>query len=76
MSKEIILSGKYQLNKFNFKRILKVLGWTIVAGSLSAPISLLPDIDFPVQYAFVPAIINTLLYAVLEFVQKQTKEEA
>ena len=68
---EKTLSTKYELNNYNYKRILKVLGWTFLAGGLTSTLNFIPQIDFPVQYSFAPAIINTLMYALLEFIQEQ-----
>lgn len=65
------LSTKFTLNKYNYKKILKVGGWTVLAGALTSLINFIPEVEFPTMYVFVPAILNTMLYSLLEFVKEQ-----
>lgn len=71
MPTEKVLSGKFKLNRYNYKKIIKVAVWTVLAGALTSLIAFIPEVDFPVMYAFVPAILNTLLFSALEFVKEQ-----
>lgn len=71
MSIERTLSNRRQLTKHNYKNILQVSAWTFLAGGIAALISFIPELSFPAQFAFIPAVINTLLYSAQEFAREQ-----
>jgi len=48
---------------------LKVFGWSLAASIIALVISLIPDIHFPVEYAFIVPVVNALLVGAQRLVQ-------
>jgi hypothetical protein len=54
------------------QKTLKVFGWTVASALVVLLIDLLGAVDVPAQYvAYVP-LVNTVLYAIKEYVFAQT----
>lgn len=64
-------SKRFRLNKEEALSVAKVAGWTIAAALVALGIDLVNLIEIPVEYAFIVPIINTVLYALKEFIQGQ-----
>jgi hypothetical protein len=63
------MSPKYQLNQADFIRMLKVMGWTLASTAVAVMISLLSQIEVPVEYAFLLPVINTILVGLQSFLR-------
>jgi hypothetical protein len=64
-------SKQFQWSKENSFHLLKVAGWTATSAIVSSMIVLIGDIDFPPQYLFIVSIVNTLLVATKEWINKK-----
>ena len=62
------MSKKYSLNKADFIEILQVLGWTVASTVVAVLISVLAELEIPMQYAFLVPIANTVLYTAQRFI--------
>jgi len=67
------MSPKYQLNQADFIRMLKVLGWTLASTAVAVLISLLSQVEVPVEYAFLLPVINTILVGLQSFLRDNTE---
>ena len=65
------MSQRFTLSKENTSDILKVAGWTIATAVVTTLISIMGMIDFPVEYALVPAVINIVLVAVKKWLENK-----
>jgi hypothetical protein len=63
------MSPKYQLNKEDGVRILKVLGWTVASSIIAVAITIINDIEVPMQYAFLLPLVNMGLVALQSFLR-------
>jgi len=63
------MSPKYQLNEVDFIRMLKVLGWTLASTAVAVLISILSQVEVPVEYAFLLPVINTILVGLQSFLR-------
>ena len=54
--------------KEEYIKSLHVFGWTIASALIVLGLDLVQVIEFPVEYAFIVPIANTILYALKEFV--------
>jgi hypothetical protein len=63
------MSPKYQLNQEDGIRMLKVLGWTLASTAVAVAISILSQLDVPVEYAFLLPVINTILVGLQSFLR-------
>ncbi len=61
------MSQKYSLNKTDGIKILKVLGWSAGSAIVSALITIIANIDLPVQYVWIIPIVNTILVTAQKF---------
>lgn len=64
------MSGRFQLDSVAVKKILKVFGWTMASAIVALLISLMGVIELPGEYALVVPIVNTILYALAEFIKE------
>ena len=62
---------KYQLNKDGAIKILMVLGWSCLSAFIATLISLVPDIDIPVEWIWLVPLINSTLVAAKKFVDEK-----
>ncbi len=63
-------SKKYQLSKEDLSKMGQVILWSSGSAIVGALITLLPQINFPVQWLFLVPVVNTLLVALKKFVDK------
>lgn len=61
-------SKRYSLNKEDFIKIAKVLGYSAASAVVGSLIVIVKEVNFPVGWTFVPAIINILLVALKKFI--------
>lgn len=64
-------SKSFVFDRENGKRVLKVFGWTMAAALVTLAGDFIGIVDVPAQYAFVVPIVNTLLYALKEYITEQ-----
>lgn len=50
------------------RKALKVFGWSMASAFVALAISLTGALELPGEYAFIVPIVNTVLYAVKEFI--------
>lgn len=62
-------SPKYQLNQEDGVRMLKVMAWSLASTIVTVAIAILNQTEVPMQYAFLPPVINTLLVGVQAFLR-------
>lgn len=62
------MSNKYSLNKADGLEILKVLGWTVASSVVAVLISVLAELEVPMQYAFLVPLANTVLFTLQRFI--------
>ena len=74
MSKEKVLSAKLTLNKYNYKKIIKVAGITALLGAIGSLTLFVTELQLAPQYAFITPMIITLLYSTSEFLREQRGE--
>jgi uncharacterized membrane protein len=60
-------AARFQWSEHELKKVFRVFGWTIASAVVALLISLVGIIDVPAEYAFIVPIINTVLYALKEF---------
>lgn len=60
-------SKKFTVNKEEAIKILKVFGWTAGSAGIAMLIAMMEVVEFPIGYAFLIPLINTVLYAVKEW---------
>jgi hypothetical protein len=65
------MSKRFTLSQKNTDDILKVAGWTIATAIVTALISIVGMIDFPIEYALVPAVINIILVAAKKWLENK-----
>lgn len=63
------MSPKYQLNKDDFIKMLKVMGWSLVSTVVTVTITLINEIEVPVQYVTLLPVINTILVGIQSFLR-------
>jgi len=64
-------SKRFKLNQDDAKAIGKVIAWTMASALIAVLIDVNQAIEFPVEYAFIPGIINSVLVAGKKFVQEK-----
>lgn len=65
------MSPAFSFNRENARRTLKVFGWTMAAAVVALLIDLVGVVEVPAQYAFIVPVVNTVLYAIKEYVTGQ-----
>lgn len=63
---------KFFYSEYEVKKVLKVFAWTMASAIVALLISLMKIVEFPIEYAFIVPIINTVLYALSELVKDNT----
>lgn len=66
---------KYTLTSENQKKIFHVLLWSGASAILASLLNILPSVDFPPEYAFLPMMINTAGYALKEYLADNAPAE-
>jgi hypothetical protein len=61
-------AARFSFSQVEATKALKVFGWTMASGLVALLLSLVEVLDIPVEYAFIVPIVNTILYAVKEFI--------
>lgn len=67
------MSKSFSFDNENMSKSLKVFLWTMASAIVALLISLTGAIEMPVEYAFVVPILNTVLYAIKEWLSEQNK---
>lgn len=62
-------SQKFTLNEIDLWKIGQTVLYAMGSAAVAALIIVVGDINFPPEYAFVPGIINILLYAAKKFLE-------
>lgn len=63
------MSGPFRFGEEEARKSLKVFGWSMGAAFVALAISLTGALELPGEYAFVVPIINTVLYALNEWIK-------
>ncbi len=61
------MSKRYTLSKPDIGKILKVVFYAGGSGVLVALLSILPDVEFSVMFAWTVPVVNILLVAAVKF---------
>ena len=59
---------KYKFGSVELQKSLKVLGWTMASALIVLGLDLVQIINFPVEYAFIVPIVNSILYSLSQVV--------
>ena len=64
------MEGKqpFSLGSQEAVNIFKVFAWTVGSALVAMLISLMGVVEIPAQYAFIVPVVNTLLYALKEWI--------
>ena len=63
-------SRKYTLNKEDGLKILEVIGWTTASAIIAIIIEIIAQVDFG-SYVWVVPMVNTILYALKQFIDEK-----
>lgn len=63
------MSGRFKLDAVEARKIFKVFLWTMASAFVALAISLIGILELPTEYAFVIPFVNTILYALAEFIK-------
>ncbi len=63
------MSGPFRFGEVEARKAFKVFGWSMLSAFVALLLSLVGALELPADYAFVVPIINTVLYALNEFVK-------
>ena len=58
----------FRFSEAEGRKAMKVFGWSMASAFVALALSLTGALEFPGEYAFVVPIINTVLYALKEFI--------
>lgn len=59
---------KYVWSKENSSSLLKVLAWTMASAIVASLITFVGNLEVAPRYLYIVSIVNTILYAVKEWV--------
>lgn len=63
------MSGPFKFGEEEVRKSLKVFGWSMGAALVALAISLTGALELPGEYAFIVPIVNTVLYALNEWIK-------
>lgn len=66
-------SKKFELSKKDLSKAGQVVLWSGASAIIGALITLLPQINFPVQWLFLVPLVNTLLVTLKKFIVDNLK---
>ena len=64
-------SRKFRFNKEEWLRVVRVFGWTVASAAVALLIGFVGLWEVPMEYAFIVPVVNTVLYALAEFIKGQ-----
>lgn len=67
------MSEAFSFNRENAQKVLKVFIWTTASALVAMIISLVAVVEVAPQYLFIVPIVNTMLYALKEWVTEQAQ---
>jgi hypothetical protein len=62
------MSPKYQFNKEDFIRMIKVLSWSLAATLVSVLITFVQEVDVPANYVLLVPFVNAILYGINRYI--------
>lgn len=68
------MSEAFSFNRENAQKVLKVFIWTTASALVAMIISLVAVVEVAPQYLFIVPIVNTMLYALKEWVTEQAQQ--
>lgn len=68
------MSPRFTFNRENFNAVVRVFMWTVASALIAMFISFVGVIEFPPEYAIVVPLVNTILYALKEWVTEQAQQ--
>lgn len=63
---------KFQFKEYEYKKSLKVFAWSMGSAVITLLISLVASLDIPAEYVIYVPAVNTVLYAVKEYITDNT----
>ena len=63
------MSGRFSFGEEEARKALKVFGWSVGSAFVALALSLVGVLDLPADYAFIIPVINTVLYALNEWIK-------
>lgn len=61
-------AAKYKWSNYETKKTLQVFGWSLASALVTLAIGLLASADIPVEYALYIPAVNSVLYALKQFI--------
>ena len=58
---------KFDFGAIEWEKTLKAFGWSVGSAVIALLISVLAQVQFPIEFAFLGPIINTVLVAIYQF---------
>jgi len=65
------MTKSFSFDRENAKKVYKVFLWTMASAIVALGISLLGVVEMPAEYVWVVPVVNTVLYAIKEFIEEQ-----
>ena len=65
------MSERFNLDQDNLRRILKVFAWSTGSALVAMVIAIVAIVEVPVEYAVLIPLVNTMLYALMEWIEDQ-----
>jgi hypothetical protein len=65
------MSERFSIDKENAKNIGKVFAWSAGSALVAMLIALVGIVEVPVEYAVLIPLVNTMLYALKEWIEDQ-----
>ena len=65
------MSTKYQLNKEDGLKILKVIGYTVASAIIAVAIDIIPNVEIGANYVWLVPIINTGLVSLKKLLENK-----
>jgi len=65
------MSERFSIDKENAKNIGKVFAWSAGSAFVAMLIALVGIVEVPVEYAVLIPLVNTMLYALKEWIEDQ-----
>jgi hypothetical protein len=65
------MSERFSIDKENAKNIGKVFAWSAGSAFVAMLIALVGIVEVPVEYAVLIPLVNTVLYALKEWIEDQ-----
>jgi hypothetical protein len=65
------MTKSFSFDRENAKKVYKVFLWTMASAIVALGIHLLGVVEMPAEYVWIVPVVNTVLYAIKEFIENQ-----